>query len=64
VFRFENVSHDGSDIAAQYVLADFLRAVANRKIKLVYRSRPENHRKDLHPSWYSSLKHTNSYHEI
>jgi hypothetical protein len=34
VFRFENVTQDGSEIAAQYVLADFLRVVVNLKIKL------------------------------
>jgi len=34
MLRFANVTQDGSEIAAQYVLADFLRVVANRKIKL------------------------------
>jgi len=34
VFRFANVAQDGSEFAAQYVLAAFLRVVANRKIKL------------------------------
>jgi hypothetical protein len=34
VFKFANVTHGGSEIAAHYVLADFLRVVAKRKIKL------------------------------